>query len=139
MNHDELIARLEAYDALDKAGNVYPPEGLMESTAAALRTLVRERDELCRSLGIQQGAAKMALDQRDELQSRLAEEVAQHDHTREIQTAAQVRVLMLEARLEAATDTLVDARRFIVMACGESSPAVKIMLGRIDAARGEPT
>ena len=44
MNHDELIARLEAYDALDKAGNVYPPEGLMESTAAALRDLIAMRN-----------------------------------------------------------------------------------------------
>jgi hypothetical protein len=44
-----------------------------------------------------------------------------------------------EAGLLITRATLTDARRFIVMACGESAPMVKIMLERIDAALADST
>lgn len=51
--------------------------------------------------------------------------------------AVRARLAEAEAARSITRATLTDARRFVVMTCGDSSPTVKIMLARIDKALAE--
>jgi hypothetical protein len=135
MNSEEYTGREYVSMCEDECG-----EYVKHTDYAALASELAEIERLQRALDAAAVDNEQYRQANDLLTRELAEEVASHDKTREIQTAAQVRVLMLRERLEEARELLASAVD-VVAACHDciriEAPGLHAKIGAFLAATKE--